>query len=44
MYKEIFNDFKDIMRDKKERKEFLGGFACVLVAMAECYFAILIFH
>ncbi len=44
MYKEIFNDFKDIMRDKKERKEFLGGFACVLAVMAECYFAILIFH
>ena len=38
MYKQVFNDFKAIMRDKHERNEFLGGFAFVLAMFAVTYF------
>lgn len=37
MYKQIYNDFKEIMRDKHERKEFIGGFACVIAMFAVMY-------
>ena len=36
--------FKAIMADKRERKEFLGGFACVIVTMLIVYIVIVIFH
>lgn len=42
MYKQAFNDFKEIMRDKHERKEFLGGFACVIAMMVITYFWLVI--
>ena len=37
MYKKIYNDFKDIMRDKRERKDFIGGIACVIAMFAVMY-------
>ena len=40
MYKQVFNDFKEIMRDKRERKEFLGGFACVVAIFVWLYAAL----
>ena len=40
MYKQVFNDFKEIMRDKHERKEFIGGFACVIAMFTVMYFGL----
>ena len=42
MYKQIYIDFKDIMRDKHERKEFIGSFACVIAMFAAMYMWLLI--
>ena len=37
MFKETINDFKEIWRDKKERKEFIGGMCCVIAMFAVTY-------
>ena len=44
MYRQVFNDFKAIMRDKNERKEFIGGFASYIVMFALVYVVIYVFH
>ena len=35
--KQMIADFKAIMADKKERNEFIGSFACVMVMLAVLY-------
>ena len=42
--RQTIRDFKAIMADKNERKEFIGGFACVLAMMVILYMVIVIFH
>ena len=42
--RQMMTDFKAIMADKQERKEFIGSFACVIVTLAMIYMAIAIFH
>ena len=41
---QVIRDFKAIMADKHERKEFIGGFACVIAVMVILYMMIVIFH
>lgn len=41
---QTIRDFKAIMADKRERKEFIGGLACVIVMMLIAYIVIAIFH
>ena len=42
--KQTIRDFKVIMADKHERKEFIGSFACVIAMMVVMYITIVIFH
>lgn len=42
--KEAIDNFKIIMQDKRERKEFIGGVVCVVITMALAYMTIVIFH
>lgn len=35
--RQVINDFKAIWADKKERTEFFGSLACVLVALLGLY-------
>ena len=37
------NEFKAIFADKKERKEFVGGFAICVACMVLTYISVLIF-
>lgn len=40
--KQVINDFKAIWSDKRERFEFIGSFACVLIALLGLYLTSLI--
>ena len=42
--RQTIRDFKVIMADKGERKEFIGGLACVIAMIVVMYIAIMIFH
>ena len=42
--KQSIKDFKAIVSDKRECKEFFGGLACVLAAIVLIYFVICVFH
>ena len=42
--KQIIKDFKAILADKQERKEFIGGFTCVIAMMAVMYLLMVVFH
>ncbi len=42
--RQMIANFKAIMADKRERKEFVGSFACVIVTLAVLYITIVIIH
>lgn len=42
--KQTIRDFKTIMAGRRERKEFIGSFACVMVALVMLYVEMVIFH
>ena len=42
--RQVIRDFKTIMADRRERKEFIGSFACVMVVLVMLYVVLVIFH
>ena len=42
--KQVIRDFKAIMADWHERKEFIGGFACVILMMAVIFILVVMFQ
>ena len=42
--KQVIRDFKAIMADRHERREFIGSFACAIVMIAVMYLLMVMFQ